>query len=540
MSSTFETLSDEIIMIIFQYSGDVYTIFRTFLGLNQRLNNILIDKRLHLFADLLYINASNAILIDYYKSNVFENVCYKLSSMHSPINEQELHQCFESLVYFHIKERFKRLGEEVQSNLATFQTIRQQLSDSEIIDIDNQLRNLFFDLKTNDLTIESIKQIESLVLTKAARLECDNHEISQFNIAKALNELLLHYLNKTYSSNQSLTNCLFYMLNYSKIRSSSLSLINPITQMLKTLIISNTRLLNNRDNTDTGESSSLWFFLFYSIYQLRYCYYAPPEIYVNMECYDAVIDLLLFSIQCQKQANNDENWARESLFNILKMFSIKRVTYGNKVFIQNVRWAILEIIIDENVLTSTVTWQENEDNAFRLILDDLIKDGQLAVVFILYHRLQNVQSYFNKPNNIRRNVNMLTGSPERRELFKIFMDVKPVKSWIVSKDLLFLLLQKKERILLKKLFTSSSFLINQVDEDGNDPLLYICLKVRGCRHRIIKLLITMGCDLQRKNLNGENFFDAIQLERNQSLLKDLLKNQTIKIDDQSGEIQPNL
>jgi ankyrin repeat protein len=104
------------------------------------------------------------------------------------------------------------------------------------------------------------------------------------------------------------------------------------------------------------------------------------------------------------------------------------------------------------------------------------------MVFMLYSHLQTVQSYFNRPNNIRRNVNMLTGSPERRELFKIFTDLKPLKSWIVSKDLLFLLLQKKERTLLEKLFRSSLFLINQVDENGNNPLLYICLKNRGCRH----------------------------------------------------------
>jgi ankyrin repeat protein len=103
--------------------------------------------------------------------------------------------------------------------------------------------------------------------------------------------------------------------------------------------------------------------------------------------------------------------------------------------------------------------------------------------------------------------------------------------------LLFLLLKKKECQVLQKILRSSSELIHQVDEDGNDPLLYICLKVRGCRHRIIEFLIMMGCDLYRRNLNNENFIDAIQLRRNQSLLKNLLENEIIKIDDQSGQIQ---
>jgi hypothetical protein len=47
----------------------------------------------------------------------------------------------------------------------------------------------------------------------------------------------------------------------------------------------------------------------------------------------------------------------------------------------------------------------------------------------------------------------------------------------------------------------------------------------------------MGCNLQRRNLNNENFIDTIQLTRNRNLLKDLLENEIIKIDDKSGQIQ---
>ena len=539
MSSTFETLSDEILMIIFPYSGDAYTIFRTFLGLNQRLNSILIDKRLHLFADFLYIKTNDTILTDYYKSDVFQNVSSRLSCMHAPINAQELHQCFESLVRFNIKERFRQLGEEVQSSLALFQTIREQLSDAEIVDIDNQLRTLFFDLQNKNITIESIKQIESFVLTKAARLQCGDHETSQFNLAKAVNQFLLYNLNKTYSDKQSSMDSIVHILD--NIYYGGQSLINPITQMFKTLIISNTRLLNNRDRTDIEEGSSLWFLLFYSIYQLRYWHYTPPDIVINFKCYQSVIDLLFFSIQCQKQTNNNNtNWARQSLFDILKMMYAEKVIYQNKIFIENVQWVIFELIVNENISTSTTQWEEEQENEFRLILTNLIKADLLSVILILYHRLSNIQSYFNKPNNIHRNVNILTGISTGRELFKIFLNEQPLKTWLINKDLLFLLLQKKERTLLEKLLKSSSFLINQIDEYGNDPLLYMCLKVRGCRHRIIKFLIMIGCDIQRRNLNNENFFDVIQLKRNQSLLKDLLGDEIIKINDESGEIQLNL
>jgi len=410
-----------------------------------------------------------------------------------------------------------QLRDQVQSKLVVFKAMRQQLSDAEIVDLDNQLRNIFFDLQGNVITIKSIEQIESLVLTKAARLQCDNYELNQFNLAKALNQLLLRHLNNVHSVKR--------------------PLIEPIIKMFKTLIISNTRVLMNRDRSDIEESPSVWFFLFYSIYQLEYYYYTPPDIQINMKCYNVVVHLLLFAIQCQIQTNNDENWARESLFHILRLFPSDEHSNKNELFIQSVQWEILKIIIDQYNLVTRISWQEEQDDTFRSILRNLIKGKQLDVILFLYHHLQHVQSFFNNLNHICENVNLLTGSSIGRQLLKIFTDEKPLKSWLISKDLIFLLLQKKERKLLQKILQSSSFLIHQVDEDGNDPLLYICLKVRGCRYRIIKFLIMMGCDLQRRNLNDENFIDAIQLTRNRNLLKDLLENEIIKIDDKSGQIQ---
>jgi hypothetical protein len=513
MSSTFETLSEEVLLIIFRCSANVFGIFRAFLGLNQRLNHILLDRRSHLLADFLYINTHDITFTDYYKSDVFENVSYQLSCMHSPINDQQLRQCLQSLVTFHIHEEFIRLQNQVQSKLVAFERIRQRLSDIEIVDRDNQLREIFFDLKNNKITNKTIKQIESLIVTNGARLQCDNYELNQFNLAKALNRFLFCYLNNIHSVHRSLI------------------------QMFKTLIVSNTRVLMNRDRTEIEESSSIWFFLFYSIYQLQYYYYTPPDVFINMKCYNAVIHLLLFAIHCQIQTNSDEQWARESLFDILKMIPSDEVSNKNELFIQSIQWEILKIIIDQYILSARTSWQEEQDNAFRSILSDLLKKNRLDILHLLYHRLQYVQSYFNQPNNIYQNVNILTGSSKGRQLFKIFINETPLKSWLISKELIFMLLRKKERKFLQKLLQTSPFLIHQIDEDGNDLLLYTCLKVRGCRHRIIEFLIIMGCNLQRRNFHNENFIDALQLRRNQSLLKDLLKNEIIEIDDQTKEIQ---
>ena len=77
---------------------------------------------------------------------------------------------------------------------------------------------------------------------------------------------------------------------------------------------------------------------------------------------------------------------------------------------------------------------------------------------------------------------------------------------------LFILLKKKACKLVRKFFKKFPILIHRCDEDGSDPLLYVCLKVRGCRHRLVKFLIEMGCDFQRRNSKGENFLDVLRLQ----------------------------
>ncbi|CAF1425002.1 unnamed protein product, partial [Didymodactylos carnosus] len=60
--------------------------------------------------------------------------------------------------------------------------------------------------------------------------------------------------------------------------------------------------------------------------------------------------------------------------------------------------------------------------------------------------------------------------------------------------------------------------------------------VGGCRHCLVKFLIEMGCNLQARNVNGENFIDVLQLRRNKKLFEKLMEQDAIQIDHVSGEI----
>ena len=166
MSSTFETLPDEILMIIFGYSDDVCGKFRAFIGLNQRLNNILIDKRLHLLADYLHINKYHVNLDNYYHSDVFQEVSRQLCSINSPANENQLYQCFQSLISFHI-------GEKLQQNLEKFRSIRRHLTRDEIDDVDNKLRKTFSDLRYEFIKMSNIDEVQLLIHKHGAQLQYD-------------------------------------------------------------------------------------------------------------------------------------------------------------------------------------------------------------------------------------------------------------------------------------------------------------------------------------------------------------------------------
>ncbi|CAF3065235.1 unnamed protein product, partial [Rotaria sp. Silwood2] len=195
MPSTFEMLSDEILMIILEYAGNVYNIFRTFSGLNQRLNKILLDRRLHLFTNFLYIHHDDTNIDYYYNSTLFHDISKQLSSMTITKSDEALRQCFQSLAVSHIKEQSNRLKREFQFNMESFQSIREYLTNDEIRNIDKELNKSFNNLQKCPISIKNIELITSLVLTKGARLECDDRKSCEFNLAKAINQLLLAKLN---------------------------------------------------------------------------------------------------------------------------------------------------------------------------------------------------------------------------------------------------------------------------------------------------------------------------------------------------------
>ncbi|CAF1292336.1 unnamed protein product, partial [Didymodactylos carnosus] len=121
----------------------------------------------------------------YYNSTLFHDISQQLSSLKTTENDKVLRRYLPSLVAFHIKEQSKH---EFQSNIEQFQSIRSHLTNDEMWNSDEELKKSFNDLQECP---KSTERILSLVLTKGARLECDDNESFGFNLAKAINQLLL-------------------------------------------------------------------------------------------------------------------------------------------------------------------------------------------------------------------------------------------------------------------------------------------------------------------------------------------------------------
>ncbi|CAF2703371.1 unnamed protein product [Rotaria sp. Silwood2] len=454
MPSTLEMLSDEILMIILQYSGNVYNIFRTFSGLNKRLNNILIDRRLHLFTDFLCMHHEDTNLDYYYNSALFHDISRQLLSLTKIKNDQVLRQCFKSLVFFHIKEQANRLKCEFQLNMKQFQSIRLLLTNDETRNIDEELKNSLNKFKKCPKSIKDIEKITSLVLKQGARLEYDDSESREFNLTKTINELLLSKLNS--------------------IEYCTRSLINSLVQMFKSLIISNMNLLKDHD-WFYYDSYGIHFFLCYSIYQINNINSHKTINSINMQCYQVILDLFLFTIQCLKHLFNDEIWAKIYLLDIFNMINLTNIVTNYEIFIEANQIGILNIVLNEYSLEDKILFDEDFNDTFQQILDNLIENNRIHILLCIYHSNERIRNLFQKFWNNQKYVNIMTRNRTTRQFFHALLNDHLLRAWLTSTDLLFILLEKKECKLVKKLLKLSPSLIHRCDNDGNDPLLYICL-----------------------------------------------------------------
>ena len=307
--------------------------------------------------------------------------------------------------------------------------------------------------------------------------------------------------------------------------------------MFKAIIISNPQFLQHGSDV-TGFVHPILDKLLDFIYQSkRYCSW--KKFGINMTCYETVVDLLLFVIECHKLVLNDKAWGQESFIYIVDMLNSTKQLKENGSFIQIMQWSILRIVLDECISTATTSWEKKISITFRSVLMKLIERNRSDIILPVYRHARGVDDSFNESiNNTQTNMNTMMRNEPERELINTFIEEKPLNSSL-DKILLFLLLLCKDYILIGKLFNLPPSTVHLHDEDIDNSFISECSKICDCRHQIAEFLITMGCDVERQHFEEKHLIDALQRGINRELFSQAMEDEedVLKIDNISGEIQ---
>ncbi|CAF0759762.1 unnamed protein product [Adineta ricciae] len=491
--STLETLPDEILLIIFQYFNDIYFLFHTFLGLNQRFNHILLDKQIYLLAKLINIKKHDRNFSRYSNSELFKTITHQLSSANKLTKKSRLQQCFRALVQYHLQEQYVQMKSHVEQNISHHKSIRFDLSSQQRTQHDAELKKTFENLH-NPFQKPILRQIQTLVHAQGASLEYNEHEQAGFYFADDFRELVF----------------------------SSSSIL--ASQIFQTLFISNPSLLKY-PCYGGGHRFSIYEYLVYSIY------YSTLR---HQRGYQALSELILFATQCQKYESDDEIWLEKTIMIILDVLSKSRRVPVGEVLIYATQLEILKILLNEY---RTLARKKRSDgeliSQFKYILDSLIENNRLDIILLIYRDIDFFQKLF---HDVRQFVSIMLENQLRRKLFHRLIKDKLAEVWLINEECIFLLLEKKDRRLIEQFLQSSPSSIHQLDKDGNNLLLFTCLKVAGRRYRLVELLIQIGCDPQQENSHGMNFYHALHLHKNRWLLHNLIKRTSINVPDRIEQI----
>ncbi|CAF1379632.1 unnamed protein product [Adineta ricciae] len=434
---------------------------------------------------------------------------------------EQFDEAFRLKYSLHIQEKYAKLTNEFENNFKRFQFLRENLTEKRIEDLDHELMKLidtlptifdqFYEANLTKFYSESIKlmkRIEYLILNDGANV---NYNENVFHFGMLINKWFISKGNLTLSDNP--------------------KFLKSLMKMCKAIFISNPFLLQIQEYTNTyAKIYSPYYFLSYSIYQLNYFPDAryEPNHHLRINWYKVEINLFLFILN---HLYNERFSLEDCLFDILHKI---KPSFADQMFIRICQLEILRILLEkyENDFLRC-----DKENRFAIILENLFKTNQIDVIKLIYKQNKTIRYLFDKLENIEHIVDIMIANQKMKQSCEILFNDQQLRVWFINKKLLFILLKKKQCKLIKHLFKLSSSIIHQLDEDGNDSLLYICLNVRGCRHRLIEFLIQNGSDLSRRNFKHINFFNALHISTNRKLLNKLIDHEIISIDYISKEVK---
>lgn len=117
----------------------------------------------------------------------------------------------------------------------------------------------------------------------------------------------------------------------------------------------------------------------------------------------------------------------------------------------------MKILLDKYLLLPIIEqYDEDLNDQFRYILNGFIRINRLDIILLIYRYYKPIKDFFNNQINLRKNINIMTANKIGRKLFSKFLDEKPLENWLINKDLIFILLEKNERKIIKNFIITYS------------------------------------------------------------------------------------
>jgi hypothetical protein len=499
-------------MMIMEYSGDIHNVLRTYFGLNQRFNNIILDGRSHIWIRFTHLIVIDEDSNDISKSSLCQQLFENLSMMKTTRNGEHLIEYLQIFLMKYLKEKYIELGDEFQSKMARFIYNHTASTRGNMKDLRYALRQEFHQLiQSPKLDLMNMKKITSLILTYGIDLEDD--ELLKQNIFDAPSLFL-----PLVSGKQLILN------KYPFLRHQFMNTYKAL------MICSIYHFACQRQGAyaDTqfhyGFTNLFW--------QLKDIKSHRPSNSVQRISSGMLIHIVLYFIQGLLYTFNQNHLSESDLFDLMNNICFQELIVPHDPCLEIIMKKIVKIILDE--YTKKIPVQLRTSSYVNLNFLSLIKTLSRSnrfdelLFFCQYNRY--FKERLDRDNNRRRLLHILLATRQSRHFFDQFIHQKILDSWLTNQQWIFYLVKRKETRFLEKLLQIYPSLKHTLDQDGNDLLLYGCLKVTGRRYSMIEFLSEVRCHQQRQNNHGLTWIDTLHLEHNRKLLQWLKTKGIINVD----------
>ncbi|UJR29640.1 hypothetical protein I4U23_017188 [Adineta vaga] len=488
---TFESLSDELILMIMEYSGDISNVLRTYFGLNQHFNNIIFDNYSSFMIRFLHMIVPDKDMKNISKSILCQQFFNNLSQMKSTKNYAHIITYLQGFLEDHLQEKFIELGIQFKSKMTIFKSNHQTEKEIRIAILCSKIRKESYDLTNINAT-------------------SDNRWKNCINLQKK--KLISNNISDPFSISVSII--------YDKpLKSNKSPFVYHFMKIYKTWIVYAIDYVDNQSyNIING--TPLYDGFREVLRQIKFIKSNQQKYNAPWICPRVLIDTIIYFIQALIYFSNENHLSESNLCRLMKEISSVEWIIPQDPWFEVIIKQIIKFIIDNYIKQLPGRIQTNSYVRSRFIY--------FFRLLSQYNRFNDLlffyQNYFLRETNVKGFLRIFLKTHEGRHCLDKFLGNKIPDSWLINPKWLFYLVERNEKEFLEKILRIHPSLKKTIDDEGNDLLLYACCKGTGRRYSMIKVLIEIFDIYYRRNKYGQTWMNALKMKHNINLFEGLKRN----------------